>query len=137
MPATIYTINKLLNQQFGGVSAGSPASWYIGLSTGSLSQDTTSGSEAVEPTGGYARIEIKNTSGSWTTSTAGSIINAVSGSFGASTGNWGTIRTIFLADSAVISEGNIWYYYTLSPSISVQTSTTLPIDVGSIIISGS
>lgn len=137
MPATMYAINKLLNQQFGGISAGSPANWYVGISTGSLSQSIISGADVVEPTGGYARIELANNKTTWTTSTSGSIINAISGSFGQSTSNWGTVRSIFLADSPVILEGNIWYYYTLNPSIAIQENTTLPVDIGSINVSGS
>ena len=61
MPATNYAINKILNYSFGSASYIQPATWYIGLSTTTLSATNTSGSTATEPSdAAYTRVAFTN-----------------------------------------------------------------------------
>jgi hypothetical protein len=136
MPSTVYAINKEINYRYGGTSASyvPPATYYMGLSTTVLSATDTSGSAATEPTSGsYARVPLTNNKSTWSTATAGSIVNLISASFVQSSSSWGTIVSAFLADSSAVGTGNIWDYYTLSPSVVVQANTVVPIDAGNII----
>ena len=135
MPATLLAINYGLNQDFGRVSSASmiPSIYYIGLSTTALTQSDTSGSAATEPSGGgYARVPFTNNKTNWTTSTNGSLVNAVSASFAQSTAAWGTIVSLFLASASTSGSGNIWYYYTLSPSIPIVSGTEITFAAGTI-----
>lgn len=134
MPATYFAINRSLNSDFGAQSGSAPSTWYLGLSTAILTKNNISGSEASEPGDTYARVAIPNDKSNWTTvsGVAGSLVNIFSGSFPQSTTPWGTIYSTFLADSATTNAGKIWYYYPLSPAITVQENTSVPIDAGAI-----
>jgi len=137
MPATIFAINRSLNSDFGGISGSAPATYYLGLSTTALTSLDTSGSVATEPSAsyGYERYPLPNDKSTWTTATAGSLVNAISGSFASTSTAWGTIRSAFLADDSAIGSGTIWYYYTLSPVLIVQENTTVVFEENSIIAS--
>lgn len=129
MPATNYANNNFLNYNFGRVTTGSPpTTWYLGLSTTAI---TGSGIVTEISGSGYARQAITNDKTKWTTALSGSLTNSGSVEFTA-TGAWGNILYAFLSDH--LTSGSVWYYYQLNPSLSIQAATTIPVEIGSIIV---
>ena len=105
--------------------------------TGTTPQTLTGGwviKSPVEPSGnGYARIDYTNNKTTWEISTLGTLTNAIDIVFPECTPvSWGTALSIFIADAA--TDGNIWWYYTLSPTLLVQASTIITFDAGSIVV---
>lgn len=130
MPATLYAINKQLDYDFGARTYVPPASYYLGLSTTVID---SGGSTITEPTdGAYERIEIVNSDANWTAASGGELYNINPYSFNTSSENWGTIISVFLSDASTIGTGNIYYYYTLSPSIPIVTDTTITFSGGTL-----
>jgi len=121
MTTTYYQANRILDRNFGATSFTIPSTLYFGLSTTAISAD---GTGATEPsTGSYARASAANNKTTWGNAASGSLTNLISISFPESTASWGTITYVFISDAA--SAGNMLYYAVLSPSRTVQTSTTV------------
>lgn len=122
MAITYYASGSILNDAFGAVDYTPPSSYYVGLSTTTIS---SSGSNVTEPTGGkgYARVEVPNNKSYFTYAASGSLVNASDIDFPTSTSSWGTIVDVFLADTSGSGTGNVWFYDSLpSPKI-IQDST--------------
>ncbi len=118
MSATNFAKNKALDYQFGNTSYTPPANLYLGLSTTAIS---TSGSNASEPVGAsYARVQIPNDKSHFTNASSGCLVNSASIVFPESSGSWGTITHLFLADD--LTSGSIWYYTALSTPKVVQAN---------------
>jgi hypothetical protein len=133
MSATNFARQQILDYNFGGTSYSVPATYYMGLSTTTI---TASGSTATEPTGGsggaYARIPINNDKIDFSAYTGGSILNSGSLTFPESTTAWGTITYVGLWDA--LTSGSIWYYEALlSPKI-IQSYTTVIFSASSVVI---
>lgn len=121
MSTTYYQANRILDRAFGATSFTTPSTLYFGLSTTAISAD---GTGATEPSGGaYARASAANNKTTWGNASNGSLTNLISISFPESTATWGTITHVFISDA--LTSGNMLYYTTLSPSRTVQTSTTV------------
>jgi hypothetical protein len=136
MPATTLCINNILNYNFGGTAYAEtlPAIMYFGLST-TLVTISSTGATVAEPSGGsYARKSFTNNNTNWSTSAAGTLHNDVAVAFIESTAAWGTMLSIFISDSATTAAGNIWWFYTLSPSIIVPDNTIVTFPIGSIVV---
>jgi hypothetical protein len=137
MPPTTALMNAVVNYLFGkqAFSPAIPDPLYIGLSTTRV--DATGLASATEPltASGYARISYANDTGAsgWTTATTGSNSNKAAATFAESTADWGTILSVFIADSGTRAAGNILWYYTLSPSVECPDNTILSFDIGHII----
>lgn len=94
--------NKILDCYFGGVAIAPPTTLYLGLS---LTRSVKSGLVS-EPSGGaYARISIPNDLTHFQAASSGSKTNAAAITFGAPSAAWGSILSVFVADSA--SAGNV------------------------------
>jgi len=115
MSATTFFKNLILDTHFG---SGSPATFYIGLTTvvpgalGSLS------GEPVIGTNGYARVPITNNEANFPDAVGGEKSNANAVSFPQSTGAWALgadLLYYFWADAA--SGGNVWQYAALTPPL--------------------
>jgi hypothetical protein len=138
MPATNDTINAILNLTFGSQAAvpidPMPATMYIGLSTTLV--DATGLASSTEPAtaDAYARVTFTNNDTNWSTSTAASLHNDVAITFTESTASWGTIQSIFIADSGTRAAGNILWYATLSPALVVGDNTVVSFGVGSVVV---
>lgn len=131
MSVTDLQANRLLDQSFGAVSWSVPATLYFGLSTTSINDD---GTGETEPVGGsYARASVSNNKTTWGNASGATLSNDIEISFAESSGSWGTVTHVFIADA--LSGGNILYFDALSPSRSVQTLTTVLFAIGSIDIS--
>lgn len=129
MNITNYERNRLVDHSFGGVSASPVANWYIGLSTTVIDE---TGNTVTEPSSGdgYARKAIPNDKSNWTTSASGVVTNASAIVLDESTASWGTIVSIFLADS--LTGGNVCYFQTASPTFPVVASTEITFEAGTI-----
>lgn len=129
MKATTYQLNQLLNYLIGSVAYSPPATWYLGLSTSLIAIDGA----YTEPAGnGYDRVAITNDTTNWTTATLTNLIvsNKLAASFPVSTGSWGTIQSIFLADAA--SGDYVCYYSPATPAFTVGNDIIVSFPIGSI-----
>ena len=137
MPATTYTLNKVLDYIF-GETAYTPsiaATYYFGLSsslmdaTGSLTGELSGGS--------YARKSFANdkTASGWGDAAAGALSNDGALTFIESTADWGTILAIFIADTDVEGAGNVLWYYNLNPTLTVGDNTIVSFPVGTVMAS--
>lgn len=133
MSSTNFARNKSQDLIFGGTSFTPPTNYYICLSTTAVS---SSGSNLSEPSGaGYARVQIPNTKSYFTNSVNGTLVNSGSIVFPISTGSWGTIVDIALADAA--TSGSVWYYTSLTTPKVVQDSTIISFAASAITITQS
>jgi hypothetical protein len=129
---TDVALSDILNYNFGkqAYATAIPSTMYFGLSTTAV--DKTGYASKTEHSGdGYARASLANSTSGWTTSTAGTLSNKLAVTFPQCSATWGTILSIFIIDSSS-GAGNIFWYYTLSPSIATVTGMTVSFDVGSI-----
>lgn len=99
---TDFMNNKILDMVFGATPYTPLATLYVGLSRSASSRTGT----ISEPTGGnYARVPVANTLVNFPASSGGSKSNTAVITFPAPTAGWGTIQSLFVADSA--SGGNL------------------------------
>jgi hypothetical protein len=133
MPATLLTLNEILNYHFGRqeYSYSAPTTMYFGLSTTLV---TASGwSSVTEPSGGYARVSYTNTTDGWTTSTTETLSNKLDVVFPESTSEQGNMLSLFIIDTDS-GAGNVLWFAPLYPSIIVQANTVLTFGAGLIIV---
>ena len=122
--------NSLLNHTFGGTTYSPVATMYVGLST---ANPTDTGSFTGECTGGsYARVAITNNKTTWSTSSAGSLSNAITLTFPTATASWGTVTYFFIADAS--TGGTIIAYGQLSASKTIDTGDTALFNIGDLTI---
>jgi len=113
--------NKILDNNLGATANTPPANYYVGLSTTTI---VIAGTGETEPSGGsYARVAIANNKTTFTTAASGVLTNDITITFTESTGAWGTITYVFLADA--LSGGNIYFFEALPAPKTVQTATTV------------
>ena len=109
----------------------------VGTTPQTISVGTVSGAVVTEPGGGsYARTSAYGNTSSplkWTASTVASLSNTDTVSFPKSTASWGTILSLFIANSGTTGAGNILWYCTLSPTITVLNNTTLSFEANSLV----
>ena len=125
---TTYTLNRILNYNFGAQTYDPDASGkiYFGLSTSTVTEAGLSTVTEPLAASGYARVSHDNDKTTWTTSSGATpgLHNDISIAFPSSSASWGVINSIFIADVATRAAGNILWFDTLSPGIIVQTGTT-------------
>lgn len=135
MSATNWLLERLVKDEFyiGAYTYSVPANFYLGLSKSAITKDSTY-SDLDEPLGeGYARQQIPKDTG-WSHETGSiTVENSTLEEFN-STGDWGTIVSVFLSDTATRAAGNIYYYYNLNPPIKVVKGTKLQFPTSSLII---
>lgn len=126
---TIFAGNGILDQLFGATAISVPGTYYLGLSTTTISQN---GTGATEPSGyAYARVGIPNTKSYFTVASDLSLSNSQQISFTESTGSWGTITHVFL--SSDLTGGTMWFYAALSTPKVVQAYTTVTFGIGALV----
>lgn len=131
MSFTNYLENAVLNQWFGGVAPNVPDTIYIGLSSANPDED---GGGISEPSAnGYTRAGVANDKSTWTESNDGTLSNATAITFPESTGSWGTLTHIFVADAE--TGGNILAYGTLRTERTVVEGDTLSLGDNAFVIS--
>ncbi len=94
--------NKVLDCFFGGSTIVPPSTLYVGLSLAR----SYKGGYVSEPTGGsYARVAVSNNPGMFPAASAGTKANAEAITFPSPSAAWGTVLSVFVADSP--TEGNV------------------------------
>jgi hypothetical protein len=122
--------NSLLNHTFGGTVYTPLTTMYVGLST---ANPTDTGSFTGECTGGsYARVAITNNKTTWSTSSAGSLSNAITLTFPTATASWGTVTYFFIATAS--TAGDVVAYGQLSASKTIDTGDTALFNIGDLTI---
>lgn len=132
MAVTYFQSNKILNALFTGAALNPAGTLYVGLSTNAILSD---GTGVIEPSGmAYARVPITATSTNFNSAINGALTTKVDIQFPESTGNWGTVTYVFLADSATLTAGayNVLFYDVLSPARPVAIATTVLFSAGSV-----
>ena len=131
MSATDYARNQILNYNFGSAAYSVPGTFYVGLSTTTIS---SSGSNATEPSGAsYARVSVTNNKTNFTYAASGCLVNATEIAFAESTGSWGTIVDVGIWDHT--SSGSVWYFTSLPTSKVIQDTTTVSFSASALSIS--
>jgi hypothetical protein len=109
----------------------------VGSTPQTISVGTIKGGLVTEPSGGsYARSSSYGNTNSplkWTVSSGGNLSNTDAVSFTKSTASWGTIQSIFVADSGTTGAGNVLWFANLSPALAVPNNTTVSFVANSII----
>lgn len=112
-----YWENKILDHVFGNDTY-TPPTIYVALSTAEPLDDA---SGVAEPSGnGYARVET--CASDWSSSSGGSVSNAMSITFPTASGSWGTITHFALFDCA--TGGNMLAYGPLNQPKAIGNSET-------------
>jgi len=127
---TYLASGSILNYNFGATAYTAPTNYYVGLSTTHISN---SGSNATPPVGyGYARVVITNDKATtFGLASSGCLVNKAVITFPVSSGSWGTILDVYLADSA----SSVWYFQALATPTVVQSGTTISFAASAIAIS--
>ena len=137
MTATLITVNNILNYSFGSrtYSPALPSYPFIGLSTTLV--DATGLTSVTEPAtaNGYARFgSVLEITPTWTTATTNTITNLFTVTFPTASASWGTVLSLFIADSGTRAAGNVVWYSTLATPILVSASQILSFEPGDIVI---
>lgn len=106
---------------------------YIGLSTTTIATDGTNVTLPVAGMG-YSTQPIARNPGNWNITEDGVISNTSEIAFPKATGNWGSVKEIFISIDSGTSASSIQYHQPLAPNIPVNTGTTVVIPAGSLII---
>jgi hypothetical protein len=132
MAITYYQAAKILDFNFGQTAQSSLGSLYLGLATTSVNDSGVISGEPV--TVDYARVTIPNDKVTWSNASIAELSNMIEIEFAECTtsGGWGTINYIFIADA--LSGGNVLYYQQVTPKV-VQQYSTVYFAVGGITVS--
>ncbi|NCV21339.1 MAG: hypothetical protein EBV45_05240 [Chloroflexi bacterium] len=128
-----YLEGAILNQVVGGSSYTPAATLYIGLWNTTLSDVSTGLTAGEVAGGGYSRVAVSNDSTHWPAASSGSKSNALSITFPYATSSWGTVRTVAILDAS--TGGNILFFSTPSPVVSVAQYDTLVFAPGDLTLS--
>lgn len=128
-----YLEGAILNQVVGGSSYTPASTLYIGLWNTTLSDVSTGLTAGEVAGGGYSRAAVPNDSTNWPAASSGSKSNALSITFPYATSSWGTVRTVAILDAS--TGGNILFFSTPSPVVSVAQYDTLVFAPGNLTLS--
>lgn len=129
MSFTDYLENRVLDHVFGGADFSRPATLYIGLCTGVSESGTVTG----EPSGGsYARVAVTNNTTNFPPASGGTKENGEVIAFPEATASWGTLNTVFIADSSV--GGTVLAYGSLTVAKAVGVGDTPKFNAGALTI---
>jgi hypothetical protein len=108
-------------------------SFYIGLSTGTLTDTSTQTSTEAAYTG-YARVAVARSSGGWTKSgtTPTQVANTAAVTFGACTAGSET-ETYFVVGRDSSAAGEVIYWGALSASLAVSAGITPSFAIGALV----
>lgn len=124
--------NRILDHLFGNNSHTPPSTMYVALSTSAF-QDSATGSDMNEVGGGgYSRVAVENNSTNWPSASGQEKANGEVFTFPTATGNWGTVQSFYLCESA--TGGNVYYGADLTTSRTIAEGDTASFAVGSIVI---
>src|ERR1700747_3043906 len=122
MPFTNYFNQKILQNYFGAVAYASLGTLYVGLSTTTPTQVSTSNWNFTEPSGnGYARPAVTNNTTNWTAiasepASGYTLQNGTTITFNSVTGTgWGTVTYFGIWDALTV--GNLLGYGTVATQL--------------------
>jgi len=124
---TNYWEEKVLKHLFGIAAYTAPATVYVGVCTGGVTEAGVATGEPSE--NGYARVAITNDVDHWDYSQVDGltkIANHAAIEFPEASGSWGTITDVFLASAA--TGGSILACATLAASKAIANGDTLKFD---------
>lgn len=131
---TDYLENKLADHLFRTTTYSQPAVLAIGLLTGACS-DSSAGTE-VTNAGNYARVSLNPSNTNWkgthasttgvSSGTGGTVSNATAVTFGAPSGNWGTVTHFAVYDSATHGAGNMLFCAALTTQKTINNGDAAP-----------
>lgn len=99
---TNYLDNKMLDHVWGKTTYTAATTVYFGLSTSAANKSGT----VAEPSGNnYARVSMTNNTTNFPNASSGNKATGAAVTFGAPSGSWGTIKSVFIADAS--SGGNV------------------------------
>ncbi len=129
MGASNYLEDKIRNHINGHTAYTAPANVYIGLHTADPGE---TGATAEVTGGGYARVQLANSSAGWAASSGGSAANAAAVQFANASAAWGTVTHYSKWDA--ITAGNCLEYSALTSSKVIASGDPGPIfNVGTIV----
>lgn len=118
---TDYANNLVLNAIYGGSGFTPPTTLYIGLST-SLLQKTSTGTSPTEPNDlYYTRVAVTNNYNNFPSASVGQKTCTATITWPTPRKDWGTIKSVFIADASGIRGGNVWDYYNLTTPLTVNS----------------
>ena len=120
-PQRVILANFLYGNDQSALGTISPASFYIGLSTASMTDAGTITGEVVG--NGYTRVKVDNNKTSFSvadSSTDGVVRNQIQITWPEATASWGTIKTVFFA--ATQSGTEALYYIPVSKEVPAQAT---------------
>lgn len=127
---TTYFANKIMDDLFGLVTYAPPSSYYLAVSKTAINVD---GSGITEPSvGSYARVEMENDKTTFSNASNGSVTNDVQFKFPEATLDWGVVTHFAIFDAA--TGGNMLLYGELVAPRTIESSTTLVLEPGSMIL---
>ena len=113
--------NKVLDCFFGGSAITPPSTLYIGLSL----TKAYKGGYVAEPIGGsYARVAVTNDLRHFPAASVGTKSNSVAITFPSPTSSWGSISSVFIADSP--GGGNVLAMADLPSSRTISDGDAAP-----------
>jgi len=121
--------NKILDHIFQTAEYTAADTLYVGLSTGTIDDDTTGGAVDNTISGAYARVECNT----WNAAAAGASENTAAITFAKATASWGTITDFFIADH--LTTGNLLFYEVADASKAVGTNDTVQFDAEAFTVS--
>lgn len=121
-----YLSTKLADHVFGGPNYTRPATVYLALFTGAITDESDIGSTVNEVGGGsYARLAITNNNVNWPSAVDGEKHNGTELSFATATGSWGSVASWGLYDSS--SSGNLLFFGNFDTPRTVESSDVFSI----------
>lgn len=132
---TDYAENKIVDALMRGQAIGTPATWYVGLMTAASSCETGSVTEVSTSGTNYARVAVTagltqwagtQSAGSTTASsgTGGQTSNNAAITFGAPSGNWGSVTHFGIWDAS--TSGNLWICQSLTTAKTINSGDAAP-----------
>lgn len=114
-----YLADALNDHVLKGVTYTPPTDVYIALFTSANGLDNNTEGQQNEVSGnGYARLQIDNSTRSFTSSSGKSSSNAEDWDFPQATGAWGTVSHMAIMDAA--TSGNVLYWGALTAARDIQ-----------------
>lgn len=133
-----YLAQKELDALLGVTAYTPPANLYVALSTAAFDPSATGSAMTEVVAADYARVEIANSSATWSAATAASPSekhNLADILFTTATSDWGTPLSVYLCDAA--TAGNALYGADISNAQDVQSGDTAKIKASALIVNES
>lgn len=127
-----YLEDEILDHILGDLAFDAANDLWVALYT-VVSTDARGGTEVAA--GDYERIEVTNSSTTWTVSSGGAKSNTAEITFAQATNAWGTIVGFAILDNSEKNSGNLYYWGSLTTAKAVNSGDTAKFAVGDLDVS--